>query len=90
MSPNTNMSGGLEVAFALKGVTHIFLLSDGEPSTGIEDPDELRALVKQLNTRRIHLITMALGLGEQFRGMALLKALAEDNDGQFSYINLIR
>jgi hypothetical protein len=90
MSPNTNMSGGLAAAFSLKGVTHIFLLSDGEPSTGIEDPDELRAFVKQLNTTRIHLITMALGLGEQFRGMTLLKALAEENDGQFSYINLSR
>ncbi|MCX6380062.1 MAG: VWA domain-containing protein [Armatimonadetes bacterium] len=86
--PDTNMSGGLEAAFALKGVTHIFLLSDGEPHTGIEDPDKLRAMVKELNTTRIHLITLALGLGEQFRGMALLKALAEENSGQFSYIDL--
>lgn len=88
IKPDTNMSGGLEAAFALKGITHIFLLSDGEPHTGIEDPDKLRAMVKDLNTTHIHLITFALGLGEQFRGMALLKALAEENSGQFSYVDL--
>ena len=88
LKPDTNMSGALEAAFVLKGVTHIFLLSDGEPHTGIEDPNQLRAMVKERNTSHIHIITLALGLGEQFRGMALLKSLAEENDGQYSYVNL--
>jgi secreted protein with Ig-like and vWFA domain len=86
----TNISGALEIALSLEGITHIFLLSDGEPMGGITDPDQIRAMVREFNTQKAQIITLALGLGEQFRGMALLKGLAEDNNGKFSYVNLAR
>ena len=84
----TNMSGALEKGFTFQKVTHIFLLSDGEPHGGIEDTNELLKMVHDKKPAGVRVITLAIGLGEQFKGMALLKAMAEQNDGQYSYVNL--
>ncbi len=90
-SPDTNMSGAFEVAFARdEKITQIFLLSDGEPHTGIENFDELRRMVRERNRQHARISTLALGLGEQFPGIVLLKGIAEDNNGQFGYVNLAR
>jgi hypothetical protein len=32
--------------------------------------------------------TLALGMGEQFRGIELLKSLARENQGTFRYVDL--
>ena len=88
LKPYTNVSDAIDNALAEDTVTHIFLLSDGEPNTGIDDFLKLRAFTRQHNTRHVQINTLALGLGERFKGMRLLKALADDNDGQYSYINL--
>jgi VWA domain-containing protein len=88
MQPGTNMSAGLELAFAQDKITHIFLLSDGEPTRGITNADNLRQAVKFWNRQKAQILTLALGLGEQFPGIPLLKGIAEDNEGKFSYINL--
>ncbi len=85
----TNVSAALEEAFKLEDLTQIYLLSDGEPTYGIKDPSRLRERVKELNSaKKVKITTLALGLGEQFPGMALLRGIAEDNDGQYSYVNL--
>jgi Ca-activated chloride channel family protein len=86
----TNVSGALERALAHGKITHLFLLSDGEPSRGITDAGQLRALVRELNRQKAQILTLALGLGEQFPGIPLLKGLAEDNNGKFSYVNLAK
>jgi hypothetical protein len=86
----TNLSGGLEKALAHTDATHIFLLSDGEPSRGITDAGQLREAVKFWNRQKAHILTLALGLGEQFPGIPLLKGLADDNEGKFSYVNLAK
>jgi len=86
----TNLSAGLEKAFSDPRATHVFLLSDGEPSRGITDVLQLRLAVKQWNQQGAQLISLALGLGEDFPGIPLLKGLAQDNDGAFSYVNLAR
>jgi hypothetical protein len=86
----TNLSGGLEKALAHEDATHIFLLSDGEPSRGITDATQLRAAVKGWNQHNAQILALALGLGEQFPGIPLLKGLADDNNGKFSYINLAK
>ncbi|MFN3652639.1 MAG: VWA domain-containing protein [Armatimonadota bacterium] len=90
MRPGTNISDALETALRLEKITHVFLLSDGEPSRGITNPDQLRAMVRERNTQKAQILTLALGLGEQFPGIPLLKGLAEDNDGKFSYVNLAK
>jgi hypothetical protein len=90
LGQRTNISAALEQALAFNKATHIFLLSDGEPTVGIEDFDELRAMVRERNRQKARIITLALGLGERWKGMELLRGLAEDNDGKFDYVNLAR
>jgi hypothetical protein len=86
----TNLSAGLEKALAHADATHIFLLSDGEPSRGITEPTQLRNSVKEWNQHNVQILALALGLGEQFPGIPLLKGLADDNNGKFSYVNLAK
>lgn len=90
LAPYTNYSAGMDAALKQETATHIFLMSDGEPHGGIEDFDRLREFVKSKNTRKAHIYTFALGLGERFPGMRLLRSIAEDNDGEYSYINLLK
>lgn len=88
LSPATNFSAGVRSVFSLASVTHVFLLSDGEPTEGTRDYAQLRAEIRQLNTAGARVLTLALGLGEQFPGIRLLQGIAEDSGGQFSYVNL--
>src|SRR5207253_5669132 len=95
IGPGTNVSGALMMAFSMEEATHVFLLSDGEPTAGIRDPEEIRHMVKEINTKKVQILTLALGLGEHFPGMALLQGLADDNrdkDGKaaYSYVNLAK
>ncbi len=84
----TNISGALDIALKMSGITHIYIMSDGEPNGGIEDFGKLRKFVREKNTRNIRIAAFALGLGEKFPGMKLLKAIAEDNGGAYDYINM--
>ena len=85
----TNVSEGIEAALSQEGVTHIFLLSDGEPNKGVQQFSQLRAFIKEHNTKGVQINTLALGLGERFPGMRLLNGIAEDNGGQYGYVNLL-
>jgi hypothetical protein len=78
------------LAFSDSRLTHVFLLSDGEPSQGIRNPDDLRAAVREWNRPHARVITLALGRGEQFPGIPLLRSLAEDHNGQFSYVDVTK
>ncbi len=88
LRPATRLDNALQAALSLPAATHIFLLSDGEPNRGITDHKQLRTLARELNTKKIPIIALALGLGEQWPGMDLLKGIAADSKGQFSYVNL--
>jgi hypothetical protein len=81
----TDFGAGLGKALAMNNVSHIFLLTDGEPNRGITDDKELRQFVKAKNTQRAQILSVALG---QFKGWDLLKALAEENGGIFQSIRL--
>jgi Ca-activated chloride channel family protein len=86
----TNLSAGLDLAFQQPGITHIFLMSDGEPTEGITDFDRLAEFARVRNQGSARIITLALGRGEKFKGMALLQQLAEEGRGKFDYVNLAR
>ena len=88
MGEGTNLGDALKAAFASDPVTQVWVLSDGIPNVGITNPDELRALVRQQGRGRAQVITLALGLGENFPGVELLKALAADNGGAFQLVDL--
>ncbi len=84
----TNVSSAIDIAFQFNGVTHIYLISDGEPNGGINDFGELRRYIRDKNKNKIKILTLALGLGEDFPGKRLLEDIAKENNGTFSYVNL--
>jgi hypothetical protein len=92
LRPNTNISGGLELALSLNKATHIYLMSDGKPEGpfGLHNFDEILQFVHELNTRKVKISTLALGLGENFEGMELLKSIAKENSGDYAYVNLAK
>ncbi len=86
----TNISAAMDLAFGMNGISQIYLMTDGEPNGGIADFAELRRFIRERNTRNISITTLALGLGENFPGMLLLKGIAEDNHGKFDYIDMTK
>lgn len=88
LNPYTNLSAGIDRALQEPTVSHIFILSDGEPHGGIEDFQQLKTFIRDRNKRKVQINTLALGLGERFPGMRLLRSIAEENDGKYSYVNL--
>jgi len=88
LKDGTNIEAAFNTAFTMDKITHIFILSDGEPTKGQLNFSKIRARVLEQNSSHAQVMALALGLGERFPGMALLKGLAEDNDGKYSYVNL--
>lgn len=84
----TNISGAMDLALRMSNISYIYIMSDGEPNGGIEDFGKLRKYIREKNTNNIHITTLALGLGEKFPGMRLLKAIAEENGGTYDYVNV--
>jgi len=83
----TYLSGGLQKALALKTST-IVVISDGKPSRGITDTDELLAFVKKRNRQKARIMTIALGQQRKFQGVKLLHKLAIQNNGEMKLINI--
>ena len=90
LGPNTNISGALYSAFQFSNINCVFLMSDGEPEGPgtIKNTEQLRQFVSRINTAKVRINTLALCLGERYPGEALMKGLAEDNGGDYNYINM--
>ena len=84
----TNISGAMEIALRYDGVSQIYLMSDGEPNFGIEDFKELRAFIHERNKSNVRIATMGLCLGEKYKGEPLMRGIATDTGGTYSYINM--
>ncbi len=88
LNDGTNMSGALDVALKFDRATQIYLMSDGEPNFGIQDPQELRDFIRDHNKNNIRISTMALCLGEKYPGERLMRGIATDTTGTYSYVNM--
>ena len=86
----SNISGALDAALSINDVNYIYLLSVGDPSTGIKGFDELRKFIKAKNVRKVRISALAAGLGERLPGIPLLKGIAEDSGGNYDYINMTK
>ena len=78
----TNISAALRAAFQYPDVDTVFLLSDGAPTVGITDSDELMQEIGRLNRRRkvkIHVISFNPQPSER----QLLSAIALENQGTY-------
>jgi Mg-chelatase subunit ChlD len=86
----TNLAAAIDRALAMKPVTHVYVISDGDPTAGIKKPEELRTHVRRTNAQKAQIVTLALGSGDTARGSVLLEGIAADNNGQYTYINVKR
>lgn len=88
MGEGTNFGDALELAFRSGAASHVYLLSDGYPTVGITDGKKLRRFAKERNRHGAQIVAIALGLGQRFDGVPLLKSLADESGGKFEYVNL--
>lgn len=89
-SGGTNISGGLERAAALlkaappSGVRRVVLMSDGQPTEGRTNIEELVKLAVSIHEDSM--AVSALGIGYDFNA-ALMQRLAERGGGFYAYLN---
>ncbi len=88
----TNLADALRAALAAdeqiygqltkNKIDSIFILSDGEPSAGLKDPDEILEMVREVNAYQQIRIN-AIFIGESDKGADLLASLAKESGGAF-------
>lgn len=79
----TNIFDALEAAFADPQVDTIYLLTDGEPTTGrLVDPDDIQDEVARWNRQR-QIVVHCIGLGVDSR---LLRGLAKASGGEYRHV----
>lgn len=84
----TNLSGALGRALSMEGVTHIYLITDGDPTEGIKNIKKLRQFAVENNVYKAQIVAIALGVGTGHKGSELLKGLAEDSGGSLTYVKM--
>jgi hypothetical protein len=63
------------------------VVSDGDPSRGIQDPDQICQVVRRWNISQTRIMTIALGNDHSDDGVGLLQQLASDHNGQMVLID---
>jgi Ca-activated chloride channel family protein len=94
LTPGGSTAGtaGIETAYRLAneaknndGVNRVILATDGDFNVGISEPEALKDFIKQKRDKGISL--SVLGFGEGNYNDALMQALAQNGDGNASYID---
>jgi len=88
---NTNIGRGLELSYREatsrtapdEAIPLVLLLSDGQPTTGLKDPEELTKLAESAFQHGIQ--TSTFGLGQAFDG-ALMSSIADRGSGAYYYL----
>jgi Ca-activated chloride channel homolog len=86
---------GIELAYQVaaqsklaNGVNRVILATDGDFNVGIDTPDELKTFIKGKRDEGIFLSVLGFGRGNL--DDALMQALAQNGDGNASYIDSFR
>jgi len=89
---STNGQGGLEQAYAIADemaddgdVSRVVLATDGDFNVGINDPDTLKSFISDKRDSGTYL--SVLGFGRSNLDDAAMQALAQNGNGQASYID---
>ena len=85
--PVTKLSTAIEDELKLAS-SSLVVVSDGDPSRGIQDPDQICRMVRRWNTSHTRIMTIALGNDHSDDGVRLLQQLANDHNGQMLLISL--
>lgn len=83
----TNLSSALEMALEFSAST-VVVISDGDPTRGITDTEELLNRVRKLNRSRARIMAIGIGRGHSSEGIRLLTKLAQQNNGEIRLIDL--
>jgi len=89
---STAGAAGIELAYQLAeqhkvadGVNRVILATDGDFNVGIDDPEELKTYIK--NKRETGVFLSVLGFGQGNLGDDTMQALAQNGNGNASYID---
>ena len=83
----TNLSKAIEEGLKLAPTT-LIVVSDGDPSRGIQDPQQIHRMIHQWNKSQTRIMTIALGNAHSDDNVGLLQKLANDHNGQMLLISL--
>ena len=83
----TNLSAAIENGLKLTPST-LVVVSDGDPSRGIRDPNQVCQMVRRWNMSQTRIMTIALGNDHSDDGVDLLHQLASDHNGKMVLINI--
>ena len=91
----TNGSGGIELAYALAeqsfvdgGINRVVLATDGDFNVGIDDHDELVALIERKRETGVFLSVLGFdAYGDSDGADHLLEQLADHGNGNYAYID---
>lgn len=84
----TNLGAALKTALSMNGVTHVYLITDGEPTEGIKDGAKLRRFVIESNESGAQIVSICLATSPKNKGIDLLKGLAEDSGGSLHIVHI--
>ncbi len=87
----TNIHGALAQALAQPGIQATFLLTDGQPTIGLTDANDILAAIASANRERerptrVHAIAFHVDTSERATATRLLSALAREHDGTYREI----
>ena len=83
----TNLSAAIEDGLKLTPST-LVVVSDGTPSRGIRNPDQICQMVHRWNMSQTRIMTIALGSDHSDDDVGLLQQLASDHNGKMVLINI--
>ena len=83
----TNLSAAIEDGLKLTPST-LVVVSDGTPSRGIRNPDQICQMVRRWNMSQTRIMTIALGGDHSDDDVELLQQLASDHNGKMVLINI--
>ncbi|WP_148288470.1 vWA domain-containing protein [Ilumatobacter nonamiensis] len=91
---STNLESGLREGYGLareafdsEGINRVVLASDGVANSGVTDPDDLAAMIREDADEGIDLVTVGFGMGN-FNDVTM-EQLADNGDGFYAYVDTI-
>jgi Ca-activated chloride channel homolog len=75
-------------SFIIGGINRVLLATDGDLNIGVNDRNELKALVEEQRKKSVGLTT--LGVGDTNYNEALMKTLADAGDGSYHYLDSLQ
>jgi uncharacterized protein YegL len=92
LAEGTNLGAALDAALGdpRADVNTVYILTDGQPTVGERSERRLRRMALGFNNGRAKINCIAVGFGQAFEGVDLLRKMAGENGGEYRYIDMRR